>query len=91
MKLYNAFLVWFFITLPLSLFYGMGVLVWLLAPIHYLSDCFKKNEKFNFYELFSKKVFGDFAINPFKMVLFYFSLPWLLISSLLKKLLGIKK
>jgi len=91
MSLLNIFLFWFFIMIPLSLFYGMGVLVWLLGPIYYLSECFEKNEKFKFPELFSRKSFGDFAVNPFKLLFYYFSLPWLFIRFLLRSFLGINK
>jgi len=91
MSLLNAFLFWFFIMIPLSLFYTMGVLIWLMAPIHYLSECFEKNKKFKFSELFSRKSFGDFAINPFRLLFMYFSLPWLFIRFLLRSFLGINK
>ena len=91
MSLFDGFLFWFFIMIPLSLFYVMGVLIWLIAPIHYLSECFEKNKKFKFSELFTRKSFGDFAVNPFKLFFMYFSLPWLFIRFLLRSFLGINK
>jgi hypothetical protein len=91
MSLFDGFLFWFFIMIPLSLFYTMGVLIWLMAPIHYLSECFEKNKKFKFPELFTRKSFGDFAVNPFKLLFMYFSLPWLFIRFLLRSFLGINK
>lgn len=91
MTLTNILLTWFFITVPLTLFFSMGILIWLLAPIYYLSDCFKKKQKFNFSELSSKKIFGDFAVNPFKLLFFYFTIPWRFIRLLLRKFLGLDK
>ena len=91
MSLFDGFLFWFFIMIPLSLFYTMGVLIWLMAPIHYLSECFEKNKKFKFSELFTRKSFSDFAVNPFKLLFMYFSLPWLFIRFLLRSFLGINK
>ena len=91
LTLFQAFLVWFFITIPLSLFFSMGVILWVLCPIFYLSECLKKKHQFKVSDIFSKKSLGDFAVNPFRLLLMYFSLPWIGVRFILRKFLGIEK
>jgi hypothetical protein len=91
MTIINALLTFFFITLPLVLFFIYGLLLYLIVPIFYFSDCFEKKQQFIFSELFTRKVFGDFAVNPLKLLFFYFTIPWRFFRFLLRKFLGVDK
>ena len=88
---FQVFLVWFFIQLPLVFFFGMGIMMWILCPIFYLSDCLRNKYQFKVSDLLSKKSFYGFTINPFKLLYLYFSMPWLLVRFILRKFLGIEK
>jgi hypothetical protein len=55
MTMINVLLTFFFITLPSIFFFIYGLLLYLIVPIFYFSDCFEKKQQFNFSELFSRK------------------------------------
>jgi len=91
MTMINVLLTFFFITLPSIFFFIYGLLLYLIGPIFYFSDCFEKKQQFNFSELFSRKVFGDLPANPLKLLFFYFTIPWRFVRFLLRKFLGVDK
>jgi hypothetical protein len=91
LTLVQIFLAWFFISIPVIFFIVGGILIWVVGPIYYLSDCLSNKYQFKVSDMWSKKSLGDFAINPFKLLLIYFKMPWLLVRYILRKFLGIEK